>query len=268
MPHETLIVERDGPVLKVAMNRPEARNALSPVMVRELTQAFEYARDDADIRAVVLMGAGGTFCAGGDLKGMEGSDAARGGAKDSTAASNRRFGTLLEMADALPKAVIALIEGAAMGGGVGLVAISDWAIAEKSAQIGTPEVTVGLGPAQIAPFVVTRIGYTHARRLAPCGLRLDAQAALRVGLVHEIADGRDDLLAKGVAAVNQVLRCSPEAFAETKKLVRGSVREPLGPTLDAAAHAFAAALAGDAREGIRAFVEKRKPAWARRIEKL
>jgi isohexenylglutaconyl-CoA hydratase len=268
MPHETLIVERDGPVLKVTLSRPEARNALSPTMVRELTQAFEQARDDAGIRVVVLMGAGGTFCAGGDLKGMEGSDAARGGAKDATAASNRRFGTLLEMADALPKAVIALIEGATMGGGVGLVAISDWAIAAKNTQIGTPEVTVGLVPAQIAPFVVARIGYTQARRLATYGLRLDAEAALRIGLVHEIAENHGELMAKGAAAINQVLRCSPEAVAETKQLVRASVREPLGPTLDRASHSFAAALAGDAREGIRAFIEKRKPAWAKKIEKL
>jgi isohexenylglutaconyl-CoA hydratase len=268
MPHETLIVAPDGPVLKVIMNRPEARNALSPTMVRELTQVFEQARDDAGIRAVVLMGAGGTFCAGGDLKGMEERGASGDGSPEATAASNRRFGTLLEMADALPKAVIVLIEGAAMGGGVGLVAISDWAIADRAAQIGTPEVTVGLVPAQIAPFVVARIGYTQARRMATYGLRFDAESALRVGLVHEIADSRDDLLAKGVAAVNQVLRCSPQAIAETKKLVRSSVREPLGPTLDAASHTFAASLAGDAREGIRAFIEKRKPAWAKKIEKL
>src|SRR6476620_11927989 len=99
MPHETLIVERDGPVLKVTMSRPEARNALSPVMVRELTQAFEQARDDAGIRVVVLMGAGGTFCAGGDLKGMESRSAAGGGGPEATAASNRRFGALLELAD-------------------------------------------------------------------------------------------------------------------------------------------------------------------------
>jgi isohexenylglutaconyl-CoA hydratase len=268
MPHETLIVARDGPVTKIAMNRPEARNALSPSMVRELTQAFQEAREDASVRVVVLTGAGGTFCAGGDLKGMEQRNASGDGGATATAASNRRFGALLELADALPKAVIALIEGAAMGGGVGLVAIADWAIAEKSAQIGTPEVTVGLVPAQIAPFLAARIGYTQARRMATYGLRLDAENALRVGLVHEIADGRDDLLAKGVAAVNQVLRCSPEAVAETKKLVRTSLREPLGPTLDAASHTFAAALAGDAREGIRAFVEKRKPAWAEKIEGL
>jgi isohexenylglutaconyl-CoA hydratase len=265
MPHETLIVARNGPVLKVTLNRPDARNALSQTMVRELTETFEEAREDAGIRAVVLSGAGGSFCAGGDLKGME---ERRETSPEGTAASNRRFGALLELADALPKAVIALIDGAAMGGGVGLVAIADWAIAERRAQIGTPEVTVGLVPAQIAPFVARRIGEAQARRLASFGLRLDAEAALRVGLVHELADGPEDLAARGVAAVNQVLRCAPAAVAETKALVRRAASAPLGPTLDAASHLFAAALAGEAREGIRAFVEKRKPAWAARIEKL
>jgi isohexenylglutaconyl-CoA hydratase len=172
------------------------------------------------------------------------------------------------MADALPKAVIALIEGAAMGGGVGLIAIADWAIAEKAARIGTPEVTVGIVPAQIAPFLVRRIGYGEARRLAAFGLRLGAEDAQRIGLVHEVAEGRDDLMAKGTTAVNQVLRCAPHALAETKRLVRASLTEPLGRTLDEASHMFAASLAGDAREGIRAFVEKRRPAWAEKIEKL
>ena len=267
MPYETLIVARDGPVMKVTLNRPEARNALSPTMVRELSEVLTQAHDDASVRAVVLAGAGGTFCAGGDLKGMEGRAAATEGSAGA-AASNRRVGALLELADTLPKAVIALIEGAAMGGGVGLVAISDWAIADKEVRIGTPEVTVGLVPAQIAPFVATRIGYAHARRMASFGLRLDAEEALRIGLVHELADGQDDLRAKGAVAVNQVLRCAPEAVAATKKLVRSSLREPLGLTLDSASHTFAAALAGEAREGIRAFVEKRKPAWAAKVERL
>ncbi len=209
MPHESLIVERDGPILKLTLNRPEVRNALMPPLVAALGEAFAQARDDESVRVVVLMGAGGNFCAGGDFRNMEASDAARGGSKEATAANNRRFGALLEMADALPKAVIALIEGAAMGGGVGLVSIADWAIAEKDAQLGTPEVTVGLVPAQIAPFVVARIGVTQARRLATYGLRVDAAEAQRIGLVHEVADGRDDLMAKGVAAVNQCLRCSP-----------------------------------------------------------
>jgi isohexenylglutaconyl-CoA hydratase len=265
MSHETLIVERNGPVLKVTLNRPEIHNALSPNMVRELTHVLQDARDDAGVRVVILMGVGGNFCAGGDLKGMEGRGAA---GAESIAASNRRFGALLEMADVLPKAVIALIEGAAMGGGVGLIAVADWVIAEKAAQIGTPEVTVGIVPAQITPFLVQRIGYAQARRLAAFGLRFSAGEAQRIGLVHELADGRDELMAKGVAAVNQCLRCAPDAVAETKRLVRASLTEPLGRALDEAAHMFAASLAGEAREGIRAFVEKRKATWAEKIEKL
>jgi isohexenylglutaconyl-CoA hydratase len=269
MPYETLIVARDGPVLKVTLNRPGARNALSPTMVRELAEVLHDARDDAGVRVVVLMGAGGTFCAGGDLKGMEGRGAAAGPGAESVAASNRRFGALLEVADALPKAVIAVVEGAAMGGGVGLIAVADWVIAEKAAQIGTPEVTVGIVPAQITPFVVQRIGYAQARRLATFGLRLGAEDAQRIGLVHEVADGRDELATKAVAAANQVLRCAPQAVAETKRLVRTSFSErALGPVLDQAAEMFAAALNGEAREGIRAFVEKRRPAWVEKVEKL
>jgi isohexenylglutaconyl-CoA hydratase len=269
MPHETLIVARDGPVLKVTLNRPEARNALSPAMVQELAEVFGDARDDAGVRSVVLMGAGGTFCAGGDLKGMERRNAAGSAGAETIAASNRRFGALLEMADALPKALIAVVEGAAMGGGAGLIAVADWVIAEKAAQIGTPEVTVGIVPAQITPFLVQRIGYAEARRLATCGLRLNAGDAQRIGLVHEIADGPEELAAKAVAAVNQCLRCAPQAVADTKRLVRASLPErPLGPVLDAASEMFAAALAGEAREGIRAFAEKRRPAWSMKIEKL
>jgi isohexenylglutaconyl-CoA hydratase len=268
MPDATLIVERDGPVLKVTLDRPEVRNALSPAMVRELADAFQRARDDAQVRVLVLMGAGGNFCAGGDLRGMEERGASGDDSREATAASNRRFGALLEAADLLPKAVIALVEGAGMGGGVGLLAVSDWAIAHRGAQIGTPEATVGLVPAQIAPFLVQRIGYTQARRMATYGLRLDAHEALRIGLVHEVADDHGELMLKGAAAVNQCLRCAPDAVAETKRLVRASLREPLGATLDRAAHSFAAALAGDAREGIRAFIEKRKPAWFKTIERL
>jgi isohexenylglutaconyl-CoA hydratase len=268
MAHETLIVERDGPVMKVTLNRPDVRNALSQQMLAELGEVFALARDDTEVRVVVLKGAGGNFCAGGDFRGMQKSDAARGAGTEATAASNRRFGAFLEQADTFPKALIVLVEGACMGGGVGLVAVADWVIADKDAQIGTPEVTVGIVPAQITPFVVQRIGTAHGRRLAAFGLRLGAEEAHRIGLVHELAANHGELMDKGAAAINQCLRCAPEAVAETKKLVRASVREPLGSVLDNASHMFAAALAGNAKEGIRAFLEKRKPAWLKKIERI
>ena len=268
MSYNTLIVERDGPVLKVTLNRPDVRNALSQQMLVELGTVFAKVRDEEDVRVLVLDGAGGNFCAGGDFKGMQKSDVAQGGAIESTAASNRRFGAFLEMADTFPKAFIVLVEGACMGGGVGLLAVADWVIADREAQIGTPEVTVGIVPAQITPFVVQRIGTAHARRLAAFGLRLGAEEAYRIGLVHELAANHGELRDKGAAAINQCLRCAPEAVAETKKLVRAAAREPLSDVLDDASHMFAAALSGNAKEGIRAFLEKRKPAWLRKIERL
>src|SRR5262249_25201437 len=261
--YTTLTAEPDGPVLRIVLRRPEVRNALSPLMVRELTAACERARCDPAVRALVLSGAGGNFCAGGDLKGMQ---AALAEARDAgrTAAQNRRFGALLELMDALDKPVIALVDGAAMGGGVGLTAVSDWAIAEASARIGTPEVTVGIVPAQIAPFLLARIGYAEARRMASCGVTLSAQEALRLNLVHEVADGPAALAAKAAAAVSQCLRCAPTALAATKRLVRAARHTPLGPTLDAGARCFAAALEAEGKEGIRAFLAKRAPDWAQK----
>lgn len=268
MSYEALQVERDGPVLKVALNRPDVRNAMSPVMLAELAQAFGEARDNPEVRVLLLRGNGGVFSAGGDFRNMQKSDAARGAGVEDTAASNRRFGTFLEMASVFPKALVTLVEGPCMGGGVGLVAVSDWVIAERGAQIGTPEVSIGIVPAQITPFILERIGSAHGRRLTCFGLRLSAEEAMRIGLVHEVADGPQDLVMRGVAAVNQVLRCAPGAVAETKALVRKSQHEPLGQTLDAASFMFANALASEAKEGIAAFLEKRKPAWAAKIEGL
>lgn len=268
MTYDALKVDRMGPVLKVALNRPEARNAMSPIMLAELERAFAEAREDPQIRVLVLTGSGGVFSAGGDFRNMQKSDAATSGNVDDTAASNRRFGTFLEMANAFPKALVTLVEGACMGGGVGLVAVSDWVIAERAAQIGTPEVTVGIVPAQITPFILDRIGGAHGRRLTCFGLRLSAEEAYRIGLVHEVAESPQDLHVRGAAAVNQLLRCAPAAFTATKALVRRSQREPLAETLDAASYMFANALAGEAKEGIGAFLEKRKPSWNSKIETL
>lgn len=261
-----LKVELAGPILTVTLNRPQARNALSPELIAELGQAFTQAWNDEAVRVVVLRAAGGTFSAGGDFRNMQKSEAATGRNTADTAQSNRRFGTLLEMVRGFPKALVTLVDGPCMGGGVGLLAVSDWVIAEKTAQIGTPEVTVGIVPAQITPFIVERIGRAHAQRLVSFGLRLSASEACRIGLVHEVADGPEDFALKSSAAINQVLRAAPGAVAETKKLVALSQSGDLGSALDTASHMFANALAGEAREGIGAFLEKRKPAWAREIE--
>lgn len=267
---ETLLLAARGPVLTITLNRPEVKNAMSGRMVGELVAAFGQAASDPAVRVVVLRGAGGTFCAGGDIRDMAAAGAAGG---DAMRASNRSFGAMLQAASALPKPVVALVEGAAMGGGLGLACIADWTIADMTATFAMPEVSLGILPAQIAPFVAARIGYTAARRLAIAPLWISGAEALRIGYAHELADTAADLEAKGVAAVNRLLAAAPEAVAATKALLRAAQGQPSGEALsallDQAADAFVAAVTGtEGREGTRAFVEKRKPAWTDRIDTL
>ncbi|KAF1854718.1 hypothetical protein Lal_00002561 [Lupinus albus] len=180
---------------------------------------------------------------------------------------NRAFGSLLEEAQAAPQVVIAVLEGAVLGGGFGLACISDIAIAHQGAQFGLPETGLGILPAQIAPFVVKRIGLTQARRLALTAARFDGNEALRLGLVHfaEADDAAVD--ARLGATLEQVRRCAPGANARTKALLLATEERELGPLLDDAAQWFADAVTGaEGAEGTMAFVQKRKPTWAQRID--
>lgn len=257
---ETLLLERDGGVLHVALNRPESRNAMSLAMVGELRAVLAAVRDDRGVRAIVLRGVGGHFCAGGDIKDMAG---ARAAGPDAYAALNRAFGGLLEEAQAQPQVLIAVLEGAVLGGGFGLVCVSDIALTAADAQFGLPETSLGILPAQIAPFVVKRIGLTQARRLALTAARFDGREALRLGLVHACADSAESLGEQLTETLDQVRRCAPGANAATKALLLATESEALGPLLDDAARQFAAAVTGaEGAEGTMAFVQKRKPNWA------
>ncbi|MBD9517148.1 isohexenylglutaconyl-CoA hydratase [Pseudomonas sp. PDM22] len=257
---ETLLLERDGGVLHVTLNRPDSRNAMSLAMVGELRAVLAAVRDDRGVRAIVLRGAGGHFCAGGDIKDMAG---ARAAGPDAYAALNRAFGGLLEEAQAQPQVLVAVLEGAVLGGGFGLACVSDIALAAVDAQFGLPETSLGILPAQIAPFVVKRIGLTQARRLALTAARFDGREALRLGLVHACADSAENLGEQLVQTLEQIRRCAPGANAATKALLLATESEALGPLLDDAARQFAAAVTGaEGAEGTLAFVQKRKPNWA------
>lgn len=257
---ETLLLERDGGVLHVTLNRPESRNAMSLAMVSELRAVLAAVRDDRAVRAIVLRGAGGHFCAGGDIKDMAG---ARAAGPDAYAALNRAFGGLLEEAQTQPQVVIAVLDGAVLGGGFGLACVSDIAIAAADAQFGLPETSLGILPAQIAPFVVKRIGLTQARRLALTAARFDGREALRLGLVHFSEADADAVGLRLTESLEQIRRCAPSANAATKALLLASESEALGPLLDSAARLFAEAVTGaEGAEGTMAFVQKRKPNWA------
>ena len=264
---QNLLLRRDGWRLHVTLNRPEVKNAMSFAMVRELTEVFTAIADDRTLRAVILRGAGGNFCAGGDIKDMA---AARGaeigqGGKDPIAAGNRSFGAMLMRVEAAPQAVIAVLEGAVLGGGFGLCCVSDVAIADEAARFRLPETGLGLPPAQIAPFIVRRVGLTQARRLAVTGGALDATQALALGLIHHVSPGTgiEELLTSVLA---DIARCGPEAIAVTKRLVLAAAAahgDTLEAVLDGASEDFARAARGsESIEGMTAFIQKRRPAWA------
>ncbi len=264
-----LALERSGAVLSVTLNRPEVRNAMSFAMVEELIAVFDALEDTQDIRAVVLRGAGGNFCAGGDIKDMAQVrmlpvPEQPGGPDDPMTIANRKFGTMLSVIETAPQAVVAIAEGAVMGGGFGLACVADVTLAHAGATFRLPETSLGIPPAQIAPFIVRRVGLTQARRLAVTGGSLDGHAAKAIGIVHEVyADG--EALETGLAAtLADIRRCAPGAVAVTKDLVISSLSENIEVLLDRGARDFAKAIRGpEGQEGTMAFIEKRAPSWAR-----
>ena len=251
----TLLLEPHNGVLHITLNRPECRNAMSLEMVNELRAVL--AQLDSQTRAVVISGAGGHFCAGADVKDLV-------TAGNQLQALNRAFGTLLQAVEAVPQVVIVVLQGAVLGGGFGLACVSDIAIADHQAQFGLPETGLGLLPAQIAPFVVKRIGLTQARRLALTAARFDGLEAERLGVVHFTEHDAQALAERLDEVLGHVLRCAPGANGRTKALLLASVDEPLEAVLDRGAQWFAAAVRGEEGiEGTQAFVQKRKPRWCK-----
>ena len=256
---ETLLLNLEAGVLHVTLNRPDSRNAMSLAMVGELRAVLDSVQNDLSVRAIVLRGAGGHFCAGGDIKDMAG---ARAAGPEAYRELNRAFGAMLEQAQQAPQVVVAVLEGAVLGGGFGLACVSDIALADQGAKFGLPETTLGILPAQIAPFVVKRIGLTQARRLALTAARFDGVEAHRLGVVHFVEHDPQGLAQRLDEVLGQVLRCAPRANARTKALLLQSLDQPLELLLDQAADWFAEAVTGEEGiEGTRAFVEKRKARW-------
>src|SRR3990167_6174073 len=197
MSDSTLLIERFGFTVHVTLNRPECRNAMSLFMLTELDALFDSLQDDRSVRAVVIRGCNGHFCAGGDIKDMANARAkAMAATSDATSSFyelNRAFGRVMLRANELPQVLITVLEGAVLGGGFGLACVSDVGIAAHNAQFGMPETSLGVIPAQIAPFVVQRIGLTQARRLALLGERFDGAEAVRLGIAHYLAQDAGDI---------------------------------------------------------------------------
>ncbi|HBO15803.1 MAG TPA: enoyl-CoA hydratase [Porticoccaceae bacterium] len=258
---ETLVLDREASVLRIWFNRPEARNALSTEMIQELSETLSAVQHDRSIRAIVVRGKGGVFCAGADIKEfkseMQQADAAE------VARSNRVFGHLMTQLNEQPQVVIMLVEGAAIGGGLGLACVADVTLVTSDARFRLSETSLGIPPAQIAPFVTERVGLTHARRLMLTGARFQGDEACLLGVAHAVASDADDLEAQCATILRHISACAPGANAVTKAIVFETLRKPRAEALDFAAAGFAECMLGvEGIEGVAAFVEKRKPFWA------
>lgn len=238
---------RDGAVLRIALARPERRNAFDAALIDELAAAFA---DVDDVRCVVLSGDGPSFSAGADVEWMRASVDL---SYEENLADALRLRAMLEAIDACPVPVIARVQGHALGGGVGLVACADVVVAEPGAQFAFSEVKLGIVPAVISPFALAKIGSSAARRYFVTGERFSAEVALRIGLVHEVADDLDAAVDRIVA---ELLTAGPQAVQTAKNLARA----PLSAEETAkciAAHRTSP----EGQEGLRAFLEKRAPSW-------
>jgi methylglutaconyl-CoA hydratase len=244
-----LRIERDGGILRIMLAKPERRNAFDAALIAELHEAFS---DVGDARVVVLAGDGPSFCAGADVEWQRASIDL---SFEENVDDALRLYRMMAAVDACPAPLVARVQGFALGGGSGLVACADIVVAAPDATFGFTEVRLGIIPAVISPFVLAKIGAGSARRFFVTGERFDAQTALRIGLVHEVTDELDAAVERLVGAI---LQSGPEATRAAKRLARE--RPSDGRELARIAAGLRAGAEG--QEGLRAFLDKRKPGWS------
>lgn len=251
----------EGAVAAITLARPDTHNALNAALIEELTACFEQLAEDENVRVVVLTGEGRSFCAGADIGYMR--DTARFSYEENLEDA-RRLAAMFRAVDECPKPVVARVRGAAIGGGVGLVAVADIVVAEERTKFAFSEVRLGIAPATIAPFVVRKIGYSHARALMLSGERFDVRKAREIGLVHEIV-AEDGLDAAVAAKVDEVLAGGPYALAAVKILLREiETVEPMDALALMSNLISELRIGVEGQEGLGAFLEKREPNWRER----
>ena len=257
-----LVVENEW--LTISFNQPEKRNALTAELTSEIIDTLNSIKDDNAIRGITMKGEGGIFCAGGDLKsfksGFQGGDQ---GLKDVIHASETT-GQFFDLINSFPAPIIMLAEGAAMAGGLGLLCTGDIVIVTEDCKFSLTETTLGIPPAQIAPFVVDRIGLAKARRIMLTASRFTGKEAFEIGLADYLAKDTEDLIAIENEIRKGVLKCAPKANAVTKQIVLATRSLDREEMIKFAAKGFAEQmLSNEGLEGIASFVEKRQPKWTK-----
>jgi methylglutaconyl-CoA hydratase len=257
---ETIILAIKDGVAAITLNRPQVHNAFNATMIRELRTALQKARDDDSVRVVVLTGAGASFCAGADLNWMR---EIIGYSFDQNIEESRDLAELMLEIYTLPKPTVAGVNGAAIGGGNGLLSACDIVIASDRARFGLSEVKIGLVPAAISPYVIRRIGESASREYFLTGERFDARRALEIGLVNKVVS-HAELDTRVREVVRLLLSSGPEAMASCKELLYRVPAMSLGEAKTYTAEVIAKLrVSQEGQEGMAAFLEKRKPAWTK-----
>ena len=249
-------------VARVVLDRPERHNAFDEQLIGALSSTFDALADDSRVRVVVLSANGKSFCAGADLDWMRRTASY---APEENEADARRLADMLAKLARLPKPTVALVQGAAFGGGIGLVAAADIAIAATNAVFSLSEVRLGLIPSVISPYVVAAVGQRSAQALMLTAERFDAKEALRLGLIHRMVPA-SNLVESGESVVNELLAGAPDAQSGVKRLVRDVANRPLDGalTLETARRIAETRAGAEAKEGIASFFERRPAPWVRK----
>ena len=258
MAYQFLDIRRDGPVEYVTLNRPDVRNAFNEYVIDELTRWAAAIADDDAARVAVLSGAGKAFCAGADLTWMS---RMVGYTHEENVRDASAMARMYAALDRLPLALVGRVHGAALGGGVGLVAVCDIVVAEQGATFGFTEVKVGIVPAVISPYVLTKLGMSATRELFLTGMRFDAARAKEIGLVHCVVPaGELDVCVERYLA--ELLTAAPGAIATATELLRKVWGRPVADSMGITTDTIAARrVSPEGQEGMKAFLEKRSPGW-------
>lgn len=261
MAYSTLLVEHSDGILTVTLNRPDVHNAFNDELIAEAIDLFSNIDTEAT-RAVVLKGTGKNFCAGADLNWMSRMVSYT---RDENVRDSSELAKMYALMNECPVPLVGRIQGAAIGGGVGLVSVCDVAIAAAGTQFGLSEVKLGILPAVISPYVIAKIGQSHARALFLTGERFDAERALRIGLVHRVADGIEELDAAVYETVTQLKTSGPEAVRECKKLISHVAAHDLIDAIPYTIEAIATRrVSEEGQAGMQAFLEKQLAPWVER----
>ncbi len=258
---EHVLTSRDDRgVATVTLDRPEKRNAFNDQVICEIEEVFSEAGADDSVRAIVLAANGPSFCAGADMNWLKASVNLTDQENFNDAFEIAR---MLRIVDTVPKPTIALVQGAVMGGGAGLVAACDIAVAMEDAFFAMSEVRLGLIPAAVSPYVVAAMGIREARRYFVTAERFSAAEALRIGFVHEVVQDRAGLKAARERIIGQLLACSPGAIAASKDLIRAVAKNYVSDELmkDTAVRIARQRTSAEGQEGLTSFIEKRQPNW-------